>query len=103
MLAASACPSRPRQLLWAEWHPHGHLLATDGGFSEDGAFHPLQSWDADTVRRAQESPAKWSRRSSRFALYRDHEPEDHVDEDARQERQGPDEDEEHPGEQRRPA
>jgi hypothetical protein len=28
-----------------QWHPHGHLLTTDGGFSNDGAFHPLESWD----------------------------------------------------------
>jgi hypothetical protein len=21
-----------------QWHPHGHLLVTDGGFSSDGAF-----------------------------------------------------------------
>jgi hypothetical protein len=27
------------------------LLATDGGFSEDGAFHPLGSWDADAVMK----------------------------------------------------
>ena len=33
------------------WHPHLHLLATDGGFSEDGAFHPLGSWDADAVMK----------------------------------------------------
>ena len=26
-----------------QWHPHAHLLTTDGGFSQDGAFHPLQS------------------------------------------------------------
>jgi hypothetical protein len=32
-------------------HPHGHLLATDGGFSEDGAFHQLGSWDADAVMK----------------------------------------------------
>ena len=24
-----------------QWHPHGHLLLTDGGFSDDGTFHPL--------------------------------------------------------------
>jgi hypothetical protein len=34
-----------------QWHPHGHLLTTDGGFSNDGAFHPLESWDAEDVMR----------------------------------------------------
>lgn len=24
----------------AQWHPHLHILATDGGFSGEGAFHP---------------------------------------------------------------
>ena len=32
-----------------QWHPHGHLLVTDGGFSSDGAFHPLARWDAEAV------------------------------------------------------
>lgn len=22
-----------------QWHPHGHLLVSDGAFSDDGAFH----------------------------------------------------------------
>ena len=35
----------------AQWHPHGHLLTTDGGFCEDGAFHRLESWDADAVMK----------------------------------------------------
>jgi hypothetical protein len=35
----------------AQWHPHGHLLTTDGGFREDGAFHRLESWDADAVMK----------------------------------------------------
>jgi hypothetical protein len=35
----------------AQWHPHGHLLSTDGGFSNDGAFHPLEGWDAEEVMR----------------------------------------------------
>ncbi len=34
-----------------QWHPHGHLLLTDGAFSNDGAFHPLGSWDADAVMK----------------------------------------------------
>jgi hypothetical protein len=34
-----------------QWHPHGHLLTTDGGFCEDGAFHRLESWDADAVMK----------------------------------------------------
>jgi Putative transposase len=33
------------------WHPHGHLLTTDGGFCEDGAFRRLESWDADAVMK----------------------------------------------------
>ncbi len=33
----------------AQGHPHGHLLTTDGGFRQDGAFHRLGSWDADAV------------------------------------------------------
>jgi len=32
-----------------QWHPHGHLLATDGAFSEDGAFHTMASWNAEAV------------------------------------------------------
>jgi len=34
-----------------QWHPHGHLLVTDGAFSDDGAFHPLETWDADAVMK----------------------------------------------------
>jgi hypothetical protein len=34
-----------------QWHPHAHLLATDGGFSEEGAFHPLPSWDGEAVMK----------------------------------------------------
>jgi hypothetical protein len=33
------------------WHPHGHILVTDGAFSDDGAFHPLETWDGDVVMR----------------------------------------------------
>jgi hypothetical protein len=32
-----------------QWHPHGRILATDGAFSDDGAFHPRETWDADAV------------------------------------------------------
>jgi len=32
-----------------QWHPHGHLLVTDGAFSDSGAFHPIASWDAEAV------------------------------------------------------
>ncbi len=28
---------------------HGHLLLTDGAFSNDGAFHALETWDAEAV------------------------------------------------------
>jgi hypothetical protein len=41
----------PDALPPAGWHPHGHLLTTDGGFREDGAFHRLESWDADAVMK----------------------------------------------------
>jgi hypothetical protein len=34
-----------------QWHPHGHLLLTDGGFTEDGAFHPLSDWNGKAVMR----------------------------------------------------
>ena len=34
-----------------QWHPHGHLLVTDGAFSDDGAFRPLETWDADAVMK----------------------------------------------------
>jgi hypothetical protein len=27
-----------------QWHPHGHLLLSDGAFSNDGAFHALENW-----------------------------------------------------------
>jgi len=29
-----------------QWHPHLHLLTTDGGFAPDGRFLPLPEWDA---------------------------------------------------------
>ena len=34
-----------------QWHPHSHILVTDGAFSDDGAFHPLESWDVDAVMK----------------------------------------------------
>jgi len=34
-----------------EWHPHGHLLATDGGFGADGTFQRFDSWDGETLIR----------------------------------------------------
>ena len=35
----------------AQWHPHLHILASDGGFCADGTFHPLEQWDAEAVMR----------------------------------------------------
>jgi putative transposase len=29
----------------------GHIVVTDGAFSDDGAFHPLETWDADAVMK----------------------------------------------------
>jgi hypothetical protein len=29
-----------------QWHPHLHILASDGGFTADGAFDCLGQWDA---------------------------------------------------------
>jgi hypothetical protein len=34
-----------------QWHPHGHLLSSDGAFSEDGIFHPLETWDGEVVMK----------------------------------------------------
>jgi hypothetical protein len=34
-----------------QWHPHGHLLVTDGAFSDAGAFHPIKAWNADAVMK----------------------------------------------------
>jgi len=33
------------------WHPHLHVPVTDGGFSADGAFHPLEQWDGEALMR----------------------------------------------------
>ena len=35
----------------AQWHPHLQILASDGGFSAEGAFHPLDQWDAEALMR----------------------------------------------------
>jgi hypothetical protein len=59
-----------------QWHPHLHLLTSDGGFSADGVFHPLETWDAHeivrlfrerllTTRTAREARGTRRRRSSR--------------------------------------
>ena len=34
-----------------QWHPHGHLLSSDGAFSDDGTFHPLEVWDGEAVMK----------------------------------------------------
>jgi len=34
-----------------QWHPHAHLLLSDGTFSQDGSFHPLQTWDGEAVMK----------------------------------------------------
>jgi hypothetical protein len=34
-----------------QWHPHGKILVTDGAFSDDGAFHTRETWDADAVMK----------------------------------------------------
>lgn len=34
-----------------QWHPHRHLPTTEGTFSDDGAFHPIESWDAEAVMK----------------------------------------------------
>jgi hypothetical protein len=34
-----------------EWHPHLHILGTAGGFSPDGTFQSLDSWDGETLMR----------------------------------------------------
>jgi hypothetical protein len=30
-----------------QWHPHGHLLVTDGAFADAGAFRPVKGWNAN--------------------------------------------------------
>jgi hypothetical protein len=34
-----------------QWHPHLHILTSDGGFCPDGSFLPLEPWDAEAVMR----------------------------------------------------
>ena len=34
-----------------QWHPHGHILVTDGAFSDDATLHPLETWDSDAVMK----------------------------------------------------
>ena len=34
-----------------QWHVHLHVLVTDGAFSDDGAFHPLATWDQEALMR----------------------------------------------------
>ena len=34
-----------------QWHPHGHVLSSDGVFSDDGTFHPLETWDGEAVMK----------------------------------------------------
>jgi len=35
----------------AQWHPHLHMSISDGGFSAEGTFHPLEQWDGQTLMR----------------------------------------------------
>lgn len=32
-----------------QWHPHAHVLTTDGGFSADDEFHPMPAWDGERL------------------------------------------------------
>jgi hypothetical protein len=34
-----------------QWHPHGHLLVTDGAFADAGAFRPVKGWNGDAVMK----------------------------------------------------
>jgi hypothetical protein len=34
-----------------QWHPHVHLLATDGGKAADSSWQPLPEWDAPLLTR----------------------------------------------------
>jgi hypothetical protein len=34
-----------------QWHPHGHLLVTDGAFADAGRFRLVEAWDADAVMK----------------------------------------------------
>jgi hypothetical protein len=53
-LGESVCPGVVVSIATAgdmvQWHPHLHILLTDGGFS-DGAFRALGAWDGQAVMR----------------------------------------------------
>jgi hypothetical protein len=34
-----------------QWHPHLHLLTTDGGKTADGSWRPLPEWDGLLLMR----------------------------------------------------
>jgi hypothetical protein len=34
-----------------QWHPHLHLIATDGGRGRDGTWHPVPEWDSLQLMR----------------------------------------------------
>jgi len=34
-----------------QWNPHAHILVSDGGFSMDGSFRALESWDGEALMR----------------------------------------------------
>jgi hypothetical protein len=34
-----------------QWNVHAHILTTDGGFSADGTFQSLESWDGQALMR----------------------------------------------------
>ena len=34
---------------WLNWHPHLHILITDGGFLSDGTFRHMLYWDTDKL------------------------------------------------------
>ncbi len=34
-----------------QWNVHLHVLGTDGAFSDDGIFHPLATWNGETLMR----------------------------------------------------
>lgn len=41
-----------------QWHPHADLLVSDGAFSENGAFHALETWDGEALMKLSAS-ASW--------------------------------------------
>jgi hypothetical protein len=34
-----------------QWHPHAHVLTTDGAYSDQGALHPIADWDGEELMR----------------------------------------------------